>query len=184
MRDQARVLTFLGALSRPGTEAALRRSIEISADLTTRKPSVITDYHNLAIAQNNLGEFLLESKRLPEAGLMFAESVANFEKLVIESPQSIEYRGHFGHVLAQQGSFFEQSGMLAEARTALARAGEQMRQSLKLSKDQYQIRNSLGGYLIALANIDLKLGAYEEAAHGALDLPKTVPNCRSQSGLL
>ena len=176
LRDQARVLTFLGALGRPGAEAALRRSIEISADLTARKPSFITDYHNLAIAQNNLGEFLLENKRLPEAGLMFAQSVVNFEKLVAESPRSIEYRGHFGHVLAQQGSSFEQSGKLLDARTALARAGEQMRQSLKLSKDLAQIRSSLGGYLVALANIDLKLGAYDEAARSALELPKTVPS--------
>ena len=176
LRDQARVLTFLGDLERPGAEAAIRRSIEISTDLTSRKPSVITDFHILAMAQNNLGEFLLETKRLPEAGLMFAESVANFEKLVAGSPESLDYRGHFGHVLAQQGSFFEQSGMLREARTALTRAGEQMRESLKLSKDQYQIRNSLGGYIVALANIDLKLGAYEEAARSALDLPKTVPS--------
>jgi tetratricopeptide (TPR) repeat protein len=107
---------------------------------------------------------------------MFAQSVANFEKLVAESPRSIEYRGHFGHVLAAQGGFFEQNGKLPEARTALARATEQVRQSLKLSKDQDEIRSALGGYLVALANIDLKLGAYDEAARSALELPKTVPS--------
>jgi eukaryotic-like serine/threonine-protein kinase len=176
LRNQAWVLSFLGALHRPGAEAAFRRSIEISADLTARKPSSITDYHKLAIAQNNLAELLLENKRLPEAGLLFAESVANFEKLITESPRSIEYRGHFGHVLAAHGDFFEQSGKLPEARTALARAGDLMRQSLKLSKDQDEIRTSLGGYLVTLAKIDLKLGAYEEAARGALELPKTVPS--------
>ena len=107
---------------------------------------------------------------------MFAESVANFEKLITEAPRSIEYRGHFGHVLAAHGDFFEQSGKLPEARTALARASDVMRQSLKLSKDQDEIRTSLGGYLVTLAKIDLKLGAYEEAARGALELPKTVPS--------
>ena len=174
LREQAQVLSYLGALQRPGSEEAFRRSIELSADLTDRKPSVITDRHNLAIAQNNLGEFLVDKNRLPEAELMFAQSTANFEKLIAVASRSIEYLGHFGHVLAAQGDLFQRCGKLPEARSALARAIEQQRHRLKLSKDQDEIRGSLGGCLVTLANIDLKLGAYEEAARGALELPKSV----------
>ena len=174
LRVKAQALTYLGALQRPGAEEAFRRSIELSMDLAGRNPSVITDRHNLAIAQNNLGEFLIDQNRLPEAGLMFAESVANFEKLVGDAPRSIEYLGHFGHVLAKQGDWFERTGKLSEARSALARAVEQQRHRLKLSKDQDEIRGSLGAGLVTLATIDLKLGAYEEAANSALELPKAV----------
>jgi eukaryotic-like serine/threonine-protein kinase len=174
LRVKAQALTYLGALQRPGAEEAFRRSIKLSLDLVARRPLVITDRHNLAIAQNNLGEFLIDQNRLPEAGLTFVESVANFEKLVRDAPRSIEYLGHFGHVLAKQGDLFERTGKLSEARSALARAVEQQRHRLKLSKDQDEIRGSLGGDLITLATIDLKLGAYEEAARSALELPKAV----------
>jgi hypothetical protein len=106
--------------------------------------------------------------------LMFAQSTANFEKLIAEAPRSIEYLGHFGHLLAAQGDLFQRGAKLPEARGSLARAIEQQRHRLKLSKDQDEIRGSLAGYLVTLATVDLQLGAYEEAARSALELPKAA----------
>ena len=99
MRDQAAILSNLGHLARPGAEDAFRRSIAISMDLVSRKPSVISDTHTLAIAQNNLGMLLLREKRLTEAGTVLAQSVANLEKVVAVAPTTIDYQSHFGFVL-------------------------------------------------------------------------------------
>src|SRR5262249_61716345 len=43
-------------------------------------------------------------------------------------------------------------------------------------RNAHSYRQSLGAPLVKLAQIDLKLGAYDEAVRLALDVPKTVPN--------
>ena len=60
-------------------------------------------------------------------------------------------------------------------RTVLTRAVEHQRAAVKLSKNGPAYRELLGGHLIDLAKIDLKLGAYDEAGRLALEVPKTVP---------
>ncbi len=176
MRDQAAILSNLGHLARPGAEDAFRRSIAISNDLVGRKALVITDTHNLAIAQNNLGMLLLREKRLTEAGTVLAQSVANLEKLVADAPKTIDYQSHFGFVLAQQASFFEQTSKLDDARSALASALTHQRQALKLSRNRSDVRTLLGSEILELAQINLKTGAYKEAAVLALELPNVVPS--------
>jgi serine/threonine protein kinase len=176
LRDQAEVLSNLGQLSRPGAEDAFRRSIAVSGRLLDRKPPAIADIHNLAVAQSNLGQLLLDEKRLPEAGTLFAQSVVNFDKLVADAPKTIDYQSHFGYVLAQQALFFERSGTTAEAKTALASAVDHQRQAVKLSKSRSSVRALLASHLLELAHVNLKVGAYKEAATNALELPNTAPS--------
>ena len=184
LRDQAEILSNMGHLTRPGAEDAFRRSITLSAALASRKPSAIKDLHNLAIAQNNLGQLLLTQKRVNEAGGLFEQSVANFEKLVAKAPKTINYQSHFGYVLAQQALFFEQSGKLADAKNALISAIDHQRRALKLSRNRSDVRALLGSHLLDLAQMNLKAGAYKEAAITALELPSVVPPSKRDEGCL
>ena len=109
LRVQAELLNNLAELDLPGAEDAYRRSIALSQSLVDGKPSLSTDRHILAIAQHNLAKFLLDGKRLGEAGPFFAQSVANFEKLVAQAPKAIDFQSHFGIVLATQGKWLDSS---------------------------------------------------------------------------
>jgi len=184
LRVQAGVLNNLGELDRPGAEDAYRRSITLSQRLMDRKPSLSADRHILAMAQNNLGQLLVDQKRLPEAGPLFAQSVANFEKLVAEVPKAIELQSHIGVVLGFQGKWLDLIGKTGESKITLASAIEHQRQAVQLSKNGPAYRELLGGHLLDLARIDLKLGLYDDAARIALDLPKTVPSANRAQGCL
>jgi tetratricopeptide (TPR) repeat protein len=176
LRAQATILNNLGELDRPGAEEAYCRSISLSQSLIDRKPPLITDRRNLAMTQTNLGQLLVDQKRLTEAGSLFAQSVANLEQLVAETPMSIELQSLLGSVLTFQGKWLAQSNDLVEAKTVLTSAVEHQRKALQLSKNAAAYRAFLGGHLVELAEVNLKLDAYEEAARIALDLPKTVPS--------
>ena len=182
MRSRAGVLSNLGHLRRPGAEDAFKRSIALSANLVERKPSVITDIHNLAVAQNNLAQLFVEQKRLPEAEALFAQSVTGFEKLATQAPKSIDYQKHFGYVLEKQAGLMAQMGKIAEAKIALASAVDHQRRAMKLSRNRSDVRELLGSHLLELAQINLKLGAYKEAAATALELPNAVPASARDQG--
>jgi serine/threonine-protein kinase len=175
VRTQVALLNNLGDLRRPGAEDAFRRSIAAAERLVTQKPTANNDYHILAIAQFNLGEFLGDLKRLPEAEPLLAQSVANFETLVCAVPMSVEFQREFGQVLEKQATFLARSDKPAEAKTALVRAVAHQRQAVRLSKNRDNERRMLGGHLLELAKINLELGAYQEAAGDALELPNTIP---------
>ena len=175
LRWQAKILFNLGALQTAGAEDALKRSITISEQLLAGKPGDIEDRHNLAIAQNNLGMLLVENKRLADAGPYFTQSLANFEKLVTDAPAAVDLRSHFGIVLAEQGKWLDKSGKPAEARTALAAAADHQRQAMRLGKNPVSCRLALAGHLTELADVNRELGAYDEAARLALEVPRTVP---------
>jgi eukaryotic-like serine/threonine-protein kinase len=184
MRSQAALLNNLGNLRRPGAEDAFRRSIAASESLVTQKPAANTDYHILAIAQFNLGDLLVDLKRLPDAAPWFAQSVANFETLVAAVPKSVEFQSEFGQVLEKQANFLAQSDKAAEAKTALVSAVAHQRQAVRLSKNRDDERRLLGSHLLELAKINLKLGAYQEASGDALELPNTVPASDRGQGCL
>ena len=175
MRSAA-ILSNLGHLAVLGAKDAFRRSIAISTYLVNRKPPSITDTHTLAIAQNNLGQLLMREKRLTEAGTSLAQSVGNLEEPVADAPRTIDFQSHFGYVLAQQASFFEQTGKLVDATSALARAVTHQRLALKLSRNRSDVRTLLGSEILELAQIYLKTGGYKDAAALALELPKIVPS--------
>jgi len=174
-RRSAEVLSNLGVLHRAGAEDAFRRSIAISQDLLAGKPTAAEDRHNLAIAHNNLAGLLLELKRLPEAGPYFDQSLANFEKLVGAAPQSVELHSQFGTVLAEKGKWLDQSGKLADAKLALTSAIDHQRQAMRLGKNPPSCRLALAGHYGALAEVNRKMGSYDEAARLALEVPKTAP---------
>jgi serine/threonine protein kinase len=184
LRLQAGVLNNLGELDRPGAENAYRRSIALSQKLTDGKQQLPADRHNLAIAQNNLGQLLVDQKRLPEAGPLFASSVANLEKLVAEAPQSIDLHSHFGIVLGLQGKWLGLGGNKGASKIALARAVDQQRQAVQLSKNAPTYRELLASHLLDLARINVELGLYDDAAQIALDLPRMVSSPRRAQGCL
>jgi tetratricopeptide (TPR) repeat protein/tRNA A-37 threonylcarbamoyl transferase component Bud32 len=175
LRIKASLLCNLGTLKRPGAEQALRDSIAIYEGLSNGKASVSEDRHHLAIAQSNLGDLLVEAKRFSEAKPFLARSVANLEQLVNEAPKAIEYHSHIGIVLALQGKCLDQNDEFILAQAALKNAIDHQRQAIRLSKNGPSYRELLGDHLIELANLDLKLGAYKEAATNVLEVPNAVP---------
>ena len=174
-RLEAELLINLGELRRPGAEQAYQQSIAISEKLMASTSSASKERHNLAIAQNNLGDHLIAANRLLEARGFLEKSAANFEQLITEAPKSIERQSHFGVVLATQGKWFDLSGQPAQAKAALENAIDHQRQAARLSKNAYSYRTLLGEHSIELAKLDLKQGTYDEAARIALDVPSIVP---------
>jgi serine/threonine protein kinase len=175
LRKQAELLSNLGVLHVPGAEAAFRRSIALSEGLVAAKPGAAHDRHNLAIAQNNLAELLVERQRLPEAGSLLTQAVAHLETLAADAPNSVELQSHLGIVLAQRGKWLDRDGKPAEAKIALGGAIEHQRLAVRLSKNAPACRRALAGHLIDLAEVHRKLGSYEEAARLALEVPTSVP---------
>ena len=179
LQEQALVLNNLGELEssigRPEAEKSLRAAMNIFEGLVDRGPASREHRHYLAIAQNNLGDSLLKLHRFADAAPYFARSAAIFEKLVAEVANEIDLRSHFGIVLEGQGNMLLETGKPAEAKKAMEGAIAQQRQAMRLSKNSDSVRALLGGHLIALARINLKLGAVEEAAANAIELPKIVP---------
>ncbi len=175
-RWQAKILFNLGAIQGPDAEDALKRSIAISEQLLTGKSAAaVDDRHNLAIAQNNLGMLLVDRNRLADAGKWFGQSIDNFQKLVADAPGAVEIRSHFGTVLAEQGKWLDKSGKPADAKPRMVLAIEQQRQAMRLGKNPAYCRLALASHLAELADVDRKLGLYEEAGTLALEVPRTVP---------
>jgi serine/threonine-protein kinase len=184
LRMQALVLSNLGDLHRPGAEEALRCSIRISKGLLDRMPADHENRYNLALAQGNLGEVLMTLKRLPEAEICFAQASDNFEKLVAMAPKALDFQSYFGIMSGLQAKCLDQTGKHDEAKTALERAVEHQRVAVQLSKNGPAYRKLLGGHLVELAKINLKLGAYEEAARTAHSIPESVPSSSRAQGCL
>ncbi len=185
IRIQAGLLNNLGDLHLPGAEKAFGDSIALSTRLLAHPSPANKDLHNLAIAQNNLADLLVTEKRLADAEPLFAQSVANFEKLVASAPKAIDFQSHFGIVLALQGKVLAQTGKTAEGRAALESAVDHQRQAVDLSKSgNAPFRQLLGAHQIDLADVNLKLSAYDQAARVALEIPTTVPNSSRAEGCL
>ncbi len=174
-RWQAKILFNMGDLPIPDAENALKRSIALSEQLLAGKTGDVEDRHNLGIAQANLGTLLVNQKRLTDAGRFFAESLENFEKIVAAAPTGVEIRSHYGIVLAEKGKWLDKSGKPDEAKTVLTTAVEQQRQAMKLGKNPASCRLALASHLAELADVNRKLGAYDEALRLALEVPRTVP---------
>ena len=176
LRLRASILNNLGQLGLPTAEDAYRRSIALCQSLMDRTTTPNSaDRHVLAIAQGNLGELLIQQKRLVDAGKTLTQSVASFDRLVAESPRSTDIQSHFGTILALQAKWMDLSGDTEKAKTTLASAVEHQREAVRLSKNGSAYRELLGDHLLELAQLDLKLRDYEAAARIALDLPRTVP---------
>ena len=175
-RKKAELLNNLGSKDQGGgDENALRQSITISEQLAAKQGRATKDRSNLAIAEYNLADLLVSRSRLPEAGRFFDRSVANFEKVVTVAPKVAELQHHFGMILAGQAAWLDQSGKIAEAKPVLLSAVDHQRQAITLSRNAPICRLTLADHFIGLADLNRKLGGYEEAARLALEVPKTVP---------
>ncbi len=160
---------------RPGSEELLRQALVLLEGLASRATASPVDRHVLAIAQFNLGDTMIDLKRFPEAAPLIARAEAGFERLVADSPKSVDYRSHFGFLLKRKGDLLAETGKLAEAKTILQRAVAQQSRAVELGKNRGDTRTLLGKHLLALADINLKLGAYPDAADTALKIPQAVP---------
>ena len=107
---------------------------------------------------------------------MIARAEAGFEKLVVEAPKSVDFHSQLGLVLGRKGDVLAESGKLPEAAAALARAVGHQDRAVQLSKNRSDTRTLLGGLLLELAEVNLKRGAYPEAADDALRVPRAVPD--------
>ena len=121
-------------------EDAFHRSIAVSKKLLSGKTGTIEDRFNLAIGHNNLGELLIEQKRLPEAGPHFTEAVTYLEGLVAEVPKSLDFQQVFGNVLAGQAKWMNLTDKTADARAALTAAVEHQRHAVQLSRNALAAR--------------------------------------------
>ena len=180
LRQRAIVLINFGGLQvelkRPEAEVTLVHAIGAFESLAARPSPTLEDRQNLAIAHANLGNFLVDVGRLEDAASHFASSVAGFDSLVAEHPRSLAAQSFFGMVLEMQSRWLDSSGKLEEAKRALASAISHQRQAVELGQNADIYRERLGSHMLELAWIDLELGADDEAAKIALDLPKTVPS--------
>ncbi len=178
LRAQASVLNNLGQMQneigRPEAETTMRAALAIFERIASGASASIEDRHLVAIGQNNVGDILLKRQRFADAAPFLARSAALFEKLVTEVPSAIDLHSHFGVVLEGQAKLFLATGKPAEARKALERAVAEQRVAVRLSKNRDSERTALCQYLIALAGVDLKLGAFEDSAASALEAPKVV----------
>ncbi len=114
-------------------------------------------------------------KRLPEAEATIARAEADFEKLVVEAPKSVDFHSQLGLVQGRKGAVLTESGRLSEAAAVLAKAVGHQDRAVRLSKNRSDTRTLLGGHMLELAEVNLKRGAYQEAADEAVRVPRAVP---------
>jgi tetratricopeptide (TPR) repeat protein len=165
-------------------EEPLRCGLAVAESLVARGSATQADEHHRAIAQHNLGDWLLKQKRFAYAEPLLAAAVANFEKLKAKAPESIALESHCGMALATLAKLFEATDRLAEAKNALASAIGHQRNAIRLSRNVFAYRVLLDEHIAELVKVDLKLGAYDDAAMVALDVPKTSPGSRRAQACL
>ena len=96
------------------------------------------------------------------------------ERLVAEVPKSLDFQQVFGNVLAGQAKWMNLTDETADARAALTAAVEHQRQAVQLSRSAPVCTLALAQYLTDLADTNRKLGAYDDAAKVAIEVPKVV----------
>jgi serine/threonine protein kinase len=170
------LVAVLRDLERPEAEPTLRQALAVFEELASRATATPTDRHNLAIAQFNMGDTLIDLKRLPEAKPFLTKAEAGFAKLLADAPKSVDYHSQLGLVLARHGELLAQSGQSNDAKDVLQRAVDRQTRAVELGKSRGDTRTLLGSHLQALAELNLKLGAYQEAADTALKIPQVVPD--------
>jgi serine/threonine-protein kinase len=179
MQVKALLLNNLGYVLQPtapaNAEVAFRQALGLFADLAARSSATLTDRHYLAIAEFNLGDTLRMRRVLPEAEAMLARAEADYEKLALAAPKSVDFRSQLGLVQSRKAAALAEDGKLAEAAAALAKAIAHQDRAVQQGKNRDDTRTLLGGHLLELAEVDLKRGAYQEAADNALMVPRAVP---------
>ena len=180
LRVRAEILYNRGELfrdlGRAEAEQDLRQAMVIFARLTSAQGATPGDRHTLAIVQFNLGDWLVDVNRLPEAEAILAKAQAGFDRLVADAPKSVDYHSQFGRVLERKGELLARQGKPAEAKAALQAAVAQQTRAVELGKNRADTRTLLGKHLLELAGLNVKLGVYPEAADNALKVPQVVPD--------
>ena len=180
-REKAMVLSnqgeFRRATRRPGSEDSLRESITIAQELASRKPSARDDRQFLAIAQNNLAEALVGQNQMKDAEKLFTRISERVRSgWGLEVPTAIDTQNYLGYVAEQQGKLLAKTNRPAEAKLAFEKAVTHQKQAVSLSDGRSSAsREMLAGHLRLLADVCLVLGAYDDAMHAAVDLPKYSP---------
>jgi eukaryotic-like serine/threonine-protein kinase len=179
LRQRGLVLNNFGQLlmstSDPQAELTLRDALGTYESLVASESSTRDDQQILAITHANLGGLLVDLKRLDEAGPHFDKAVHGFETLIALKPGSIATQSFVGMVLEMQANWFDRSGKPEKAKLALESAINHQRRAVELSHNGATARERLGSHQLELAWIEFKVGADDEAARIAVDLPRTVP---------
>ena len=169
-------MNFAAPREGQGSEDSLRESITIAQELASRKPAARDDRQFLAIAQNNLAEALEGQNQVKDAEKLFTESLSGLERLGTEVPTAIDTQNYLGYVAEQQGKLLARTNRPAEAKLAFEKAVSHQKQAVSLSDGRSSAyREMLAGHLRLLADVCLVLGAYDDAMHAAVDLPKYAP---------
>ncbi len=170
------LVAVLRDLERPEAEPTLRQALVAFEELASRTTATPTDRHNLAIAQFNMGDTLIDLKRLPEAAPFLTQAEAGFARLLADAPKSVDYHSQLGLVLERHGNLLAQSGQPTQAKAVLQRAVAQQTRAVELGKNRGDTRTLLGSHLNALVEVNLNLGAFQEAADTAFKMPQVVPD--------
>ena len=98
------LVAVLRDLERPEAEPTLRQALAAFEELAARATATPTDRHNVAIAQFNMGDTLIDLERSPEAAPFLAKAEAGFARLLADAPKSVDYHSQLGLVLARTAS--------------------------------------------------------------------------------
>ncbi len=178
-RDRADVLNNRGELEResklPGALASLEAARAIYKNLAEAPRATAEDHHRLAIAQYNIGEYLMDQGRGKEAQPLLAAAVSSFKSLLEHNPRSIDLLSNYGQVLGTQGTLFHREKQLDQARNTLDEAIVHQKKAAQLSRNRNSIRKLVGDHLREMAAVQLDRGDYQAASTAAIELPVAVP---------
>ena len=135
------LVAVLRDLERPEAEPTLRQALAAFEELAARATATPTDRHNVAIAQFNMGDTLIDLERSPEAAPFLAKAEAGFARLLADAPKSVDYHSQLGLVLARHGKLLAHNGQAAEAKALLQRTVAQQTRAVELGKNRNDTRH-------------------------------------------
>ena len=150
--------------------------------LRSNKPPPIQTSTTWRSLSSTWVRFSLTRSGYPRQGRSSRSRLLTLRILSRGTPTAIDFQSNFGVVLSVNGKWLDQTGKTAEGKLALETAVEHRRSAVKLSKNSPACRELLGSHLADLADVNLKLGAYEQSAHVALDIPKAVSSTGRADG--
>jgi tetratricopeptide (TPR) repeat protein len=191
LRETSVVLSNLGS-TRQGAakggdaEGPIRRALAISEELARRESPADEDVESLAVARSTLAEALQARGAADEAAPLFAQAVEGMKGLVAKAPAVPERHFYLGYMLAGQAAAAPRP---EDARTPLEEAVAHDEQAVELTSGRNPTyRTLLTEAREALADVDLKLAAYDEARRVAMEIPREAvdhaPGCVAAARLL
>jgi tetratricopeptide (TPR) repeat protein len=179
------------ALKRTGREpeakAHYEECLRLREDLLSGSPQSPLLRAELATCHRNLALLVRDSGRTDEARKHYQEARRSFEGLAADFPDVLMYHAELAEIYNGLAKCALPEGKGAEARDYLRLAVEQQRVTLPSDPQHRFNRDKMFHRLIQLADVQFRLGAYQEAAAAAYEsrLFITQPRaCADAAGLL